>query len=88
MTPLASGGDMPVWQRALDREHRGGRLHRHAALEQDAKVLDQRRIPVRQVGQRALDDLAALAIPLAQQDGGRRAAVGGGLDVHAYMVSS
>jgi hypothetical protein len=74
-------------QGALDREHRGDGLHGHPALEQDPKVLDQLRIPVRQVGQRALDDLAALAIALAQQDGRGRAAIGDGLDVHAYMVS-
>ena len=61
--------DMSVRQRPLDAQHRQSRLDRHAALEQHAKVLDEPWIPVRQVGQRALDDLAAFSIALAQQDG-------------------
>ena len=76
------GGHVAVGQAALDGHERVDRLHGHAALEQEAKVLDQLRIPVGQVGQGALDDLAAFAIALAQQHGGWGVAVGDGLDVH------
>src|ERR1019366_5776799 len=56
-------------------------------LEQEAKVLDELRVPVRQVGQGALDDLGAFAVALAQQHGGRGVAVRDGLDVHVLHGS-
>jgi hypothetical protein len=79
--------DVTMGQCALDGKHRGGRLRGHAALEQDTEVLDELWVPVREVGQRALDDVAVLAIALAQQDGWRRSAVGDGLDVTAYIAA-
>jgi hypothetical protein len=79
--------DVTMGQCALDGKHRGGRLRGHAALEQDREVLDELWVPVREVGQRALDDLAVLAIALAQQDGWRRSAAGDGLDVTANIAA-
>ena len=56
--------------------------HRGAALEQHAQALDERRGPFGEVGEGAFLDLAALAPAFAQEDGGRRVAVGDGFDVH------
>jgi hypothetical protein len=81
-------GDVPVRQRAEDR-HRlplgGDDL---AALEQGAKALDELLRPIGEVGQGPLLDLAVLAIGFPQQDGGRRVAVGDGLDIlSTYMAT-
>jgi hypothetical protein len=47
-------------------------------LEQGAQPCDERRRPVAEIEQRAFPDLAAVAIALAQEDGGGRIAVGDG----------
>ena len=76
------GGDMAVGPRANDVEGVVEAGHRGAALEQHAQALDQRRGPFGEVGEGAFPDLAALAPAFAQEDGGRRAAVWDGFDVH------
>ena len=43
--------------------------------------------PMGQVGDGALSDLAAVAIALPQQDGGRRVPVGHGFDIHGANMS-
>src|SRR3954468_20923722 len=55
-----------------------------SALEQGLEAFQETGGPVGEVAQRALLDLSALAIGLAQEDGGRRAAVGDHLDEHAH----
>src|SRR5713226_8989967 len=50
-------------------------------------MLDELRIPVRQIGDGALDDLTAFAKAFAQQDGRRRVAIGDGFDVHGLHGS-
>ena len=76
------GGDMAVGLRADDVEGVVEAGHRGAAFEQHAQALDQRRGPFGEVGQGAFPDLAPLAPAFAQEDGGRRVAVGDGFDVH------
>jgi hypothetical protein len=81
------GRDMAVGQRALDRDGLlAGRQH-GATLEQGAQTFDQGRRPVAEIEQRAFLDLVAVAIALAQQDGGGRIAVGDGFDIHGQFVS-
>ena len=64
-------GDVAVRQAADDREGVAlGGYHR-AAFEHAAQPLDVGGRPVGEVAQRALTDLAVLAIALAQQDGRR-----------------
>src|SRR3954463_4137296 len=58
-----------------------------AALEHATQALDVSGRPVGKVAQRAFAHLAALAIALAQQDGGRRVPVRDGFDIHAANVS-
>ena len=53
-----------------------------------ANGLDLRRRQARQIGQRALADLGAFAIGLAQQHGGRRASVRHNMNMHAYIYTS
>jgi hypothetical protein len=79
---------MAVRQGAADGEDLWGGWGRDdgAALEEGLEALDQVGGPVGKVAQGALLDLGALAIGLAQQDGGRRVAVGDSLDVHGHMV--
>ena len=73
---------MAVRQRPFDGDGvLAGRQH-DAALEQRAQALDQGRRPIAEIEQGALLDLSVDAIAFAQQDGGRRIAVGHGLDVH------
>src|SRR3954470_10845664 len=57
------------------------------ALEHAAQALDGSGRPVGEVAQRAFAHLAALAIALAQQDGGRRVPVRDGFDIHAANAS-
>ena len=52
-----------------------------------AESLDARRVPVGEIGQGAGLDLAALAIALAQEDGGRGGAIGNSGHVHADIIS-
>src|SRR5713101_3193593 len=69
-------------QRLLIR--RGHRL----VAQHPPQRLDLRRRPIRQIGQRALLDLVAVAIAFAQQDRGWRIAIGNALDVHGELESS
>ena len=85
--PAEHGGDGPMRQRALDGEGLLARRQHDAALEHAAQTLDVLGRPVGEVEQRALPDGSAVPIALAQQDGGRRAAVGDGLDVHGLKDS-
>ena len=77
-------GDVTVGQGADDVEGVLEAGHRGASLEQDAQSLDESGRPAGEVGEGALLDLAALAIGLAEQDGGRGGAIGHGFDVHGY----
>src|SRR6476620_8490962 len=72
--------------RGSDDEGLGGGRRRDdgCALEEGLEALEQVRGPVGEVAERALLDLATLAVGLAQQDGWWRAAVGNGLDVHGH----
>ncbi len=78
------GGDVAVRARAHDAKRVVERRQRDAALEQDAKALDQLVRPLRQVRQRFLAHLAAFSVGATQQHGGRRVAVGHPFDVHGY----
>src|SRR3954471_2382026 len=81
------GGDMAMRQAAGDGD--GVVLGRNdrAALEHATQALDVSGRPVGEVAQRAFAHLAALAIALAQQDGGRRVPVRDGFDIHEANVS-
>jgi hypothetical protein len=74
-------------QRAFDRQSLLAGWNDDAALQDAAQALDMLRRPVRQIEQRALADALAVPIALAQEDGGRRPAVGDGLDIHGGMIS-
>src|SRR3954463_1830451 len=64
---------------------RGGRGRKDgSAFEQGFEAFQETGGPVGEVAQRAFLDLSALAIGLAQEDGGRRTAVGDHLDEHAH----
>lgn len=79
-------GDVTVRQRAGHAQGLlVGRDH-GATFEQGAQSFDQLAWPGAQVEQRALPDLAAVAVGLPQQDRGRRAAVRHSLDVHGRMI--
>src|SRR5712664_1425157 len=52
-----------------------------------AQRFDLRGRPIRQIGERALLDLVAVAIALAQQDRRRRIAIRNALDVHGKLES-
>src|SRR4051812_25230827 len=80
------GGDVTVRQRAANGEHLRGGWDRNdgSALEQGLEAFQETGGPVGEVAKRAFLDLSALAIGLAQEDGGRRAAVGDHLDEHAH----
>ena len=81
------GGDMAVRQRAGDLEALGGERHEGLPGQHPAQALDLRLRPVGDVGERARLDLAALAIALAQQDGGRRNRGWDARDVHDQLKS-
>src|SRR5215831_5321531 len=68
----------------IDRDPLAGR-HQLVAAQDRAQQSDALGRPVGQVLQGAGLDLAVLAIALAQQNGGRRAAVWYGRDVHAVL---
>ena len=82
-----NGCDGPVRQRALDGEGLLARGQHNPALEDAAQPLDVLGRPVGEVEQRALPHGLAVPIALAQQDGGRGAAVGDGLDVHGRKIA-
>ena len=55
-------------------------------LSRNREAVDEGGRPLGEVGEGAFADLAALAEGLAQEDGGRRVAVGDGLDVHGHVL--
>jgi len=57
-------------------------VRRILVAQQPAQRFDLAGRPMRDVGQRALLDLAVLAIALAQQIGRRRIAIGDAIDMH------
>ena len=67
-----------------DRLSVGG--DRCAALEQGAQPFDELGRPIGQVGEGAFFDLAGVAIALAQEDRGRRCAIGDRFDIHGFMI--
>src|SRR5207342_1581020 len=81
------GRHMPVRQCAA--HHDGLLIGRRdlSALEQRAQSFDNLGRPMGQVSDGALPDLAAVAITLPQQDGGRRVPVGHGFDIHGANMS-
>ena len=81
------GGDVAVRQRAGDLEALGAERHEGLPGQHPAQAVDLRLRPIGDVGERARLDLAALAIALAQQDGGRRIAVRDARDVHDQLES-
>src|SRR5882762_11151000 len=58
-----------------------------AAFEQRLEAGDPLVRPVGEVQQRALLDLASLAVALAQQDGRRRVAIGDRFDIHGNVIA-
>ena len=68
-------------KRALDNDRLLAQRQHDPPLEHAAQPLDVLRRPMGEVEQRALLYPAAVPKALAQQDGGRGAAVGDGLDV-------
>ncbi len=82
-----NGRDVAMRQRAFDRQSLLAGGNDDAALQDAAQALDMVCRPVRQIEQRALADALAVPIALAQEDGGRRPAVGDGLDIHGGMIS-
>ncbi|PPQ34108.1 hypothetical protein CCS01_12485 [Rhodopila globiformis] len=78
-------GDMAVRQAAGDGEGvvLGG--DDGATLEHAAQALDMGGRPAGEVAQRAFTHLAARAVALAQQDGGRGVPVRDGFDIHRCM---
>ncbi len=56
------------------------------ASQQAVQQLDPLRGPLAEIGQGAVLDLPALSVPLAQQNGRRRAAIGHGSDIHAKNI--
>src|SRR5580693_3313104 len=81
------GGDVAVRQRTGDLEALGSERREGLAGEHPAQAVDLRLRPVGDVGERARLNLAALAIALAQEDGGPRIAVWDARDVHAKRES-
>src|SRR5204862_2508858 len=59
-----------------------------AAFEQCLEAGDPLLRPVGEVQQRALLDLASLAVALAQQDGRGRVAIGDRFDIHGSMIAT
>ena len=81
------GCDMAMRQRTLDDEGLFARRHHDPALEDAAQPLDVLGRPMGEVEQRALSHGLAVPVALAQQDRGRGAAVGDGLDVHGRRIA-
>ena len=77
---------MAMRQRTDDGEGLPVRGDDGAAFEQHLETGNSLARPVGQVQQGALLDLAAIAVALAQQDGGGRVPVGDRFDVHGSMI--
>ena len=81
-----SGRDVAVRSRTLNTESVGGGDERFA-FEDTTEGVDLSGGPSGEVGEGAFNDLAAAAEALAEEDGGRRVAVGDGLNIHGYMIA-
>src|SRR6266403_369661 len=79
--------DMTMRQRADDGDGILVLGNDGAAFEQRLEAGDPLVRPVGEVQQRALLDLASLAVALAQQDGRRRVAVGDVFDIHGNVIA-
>ena len=79
------GGDVAVRQQRVTVKASCSAANDGAAFEHAAQAFDMSRGPVGEVAERALADLAVLAVALAQQDGGRRVPVRDGFDIHGGM---
>ncbi len=79
--------DMTMRQRADDGDGILFLGDDSAAFEQRLEAGDPLVRPVGEVQERALLDLAGLAIALAQQDGRGRAAIGDGFDIHGNIIT-
>jgi hypothetical protein len=75
-----------VRSRTLNQESVGGGDERFA-FEDTAEGVDLGSRPSGEIGEGAFDNLAAAAEALAEEDGGRRVAVGDGLNVHGYNIA-
>ncbi len=75
-------GDVAVWQAADHGEGFTLGGNDSAAFEDAAQALDVGGWPVGKIAQCALTHLAAFAVALAQQDGGRRVPIRNGFNVH------
>src|ERR1700730_4894448 len=79
--------DMTMRQRADDGNGILVLGNNGAAFEQGLEGADQLVRQVGEVHQRALLDLARLAVALAQQDGRGRVAIGDGFDIHGNIIA-
>ncbi len=80
--------NMTMRQAAQDAQRLLIRRSHRLVAQYPTQGLDLHRRPIRQIGERALLDLVAVAIAFAQQDRGRRIAIGNALDVHGELESS
>ena len=81
-------GDMTVRQGTDDADRLLVSRDDRAALQQRLEAGDPLARPVGQVQERALLDLPALAVALAQEDGRGRIAVRDGFDVHGPIIDT
>src|ERR1700758_697875 len=79
--------DMTMRQRAGDGNAVRFLGNNGAAFEQFPEAGDPLVRPVGEVQERALLDLASLAVALAQQDGRGRVAIGDGFDIHGNIIA-
>ena len=78
-------GHMPVRQTPFNGE-RLGRLNDRLAPQHPAQGLDLARRPMGQVRQRAIFDLARLAVALTKQYRRRGGPIGNGVHEHAHIM--
>ena len=76
---------MAVRQRSGDGEGLALGSDDDATFEHAAQPLDVGRRPVGQIAERALTDLARLAVAFAQENGRGRVPIGDGFDIHGGM---
>src|SRR6202022_2353655 len=79
--------DMTMRQRADDGNGILVLGNNGAAFEQCLEAGDPLVRPVGEIQERALLDLASLAVALAQQDGRGRVAIGDGFDIHGNIIA-
>jgi hypothetical protein len=82
------GSDMTVRQRAQDLEIRRGSSCSKRALEDLAESGHLHGRPMGEVGESTVSDFAMLTIGFAEQDGGRRVAIGYYRHIHALIIAN